>query len=82
MHNFLYQNISTFPLYILLTKRINTFWCESINRFWSGSNEQCGLENHKQKISNIYILHTTQTTYYLTNKILCDYLPLIHLFLT
>ena len=36
MHNLLYQNIRIFALYILLTRRINTFWSKAIDRFWSG----------------------------------------------
>ena len=36
MPNFLYQNVPIFPLYILLTRRIETFWSEGIDTFWSG----------------------------------------------
>ena len=32
MHNFLCQNV-IFPLYIFLTKRIDTFWPEGIDKF-------------------------------------------------
>lgn len=33
MHNFLSQNVVMFPL--LLTRRIDTFWFESIDKLWS-----------------------------------------------
>ena len=33
-HNFLYKNALIFPLYILLTRRINTLWSKGINTFW------------------------------------------------
>ena len=33
MHNFLSQNVLMFPL--LLTRRIDRFWFESIDKFWS-----------------------------------------------
>ena len=36
MHNFLYQNVPIFPIYLLLTKRIDTLWSKGINTFWSG----------------------------------------------
>ena len=36
VHNFLCQNVQIFPFYILLTRRINTFWSKSIDKFWSG----------------------------------------------
>ena len=39
MYNFLCQNVWIFPLYILLTKRINTFWLKGIEKFWSGGIE-------------------------------------------
>ena len=34
-HNFLYKNVWIFPLYILLTSRINTFWSGGIKTFLS-----------------------------------------------
>ena len=37
MNNFLSQNVPISSLYILLTKRFDTLWCEGINTFWFGS---------------------------------------------
>ena len=37
MHNFLCQNVLIFPLYILLSRKIDTFWPKAIDKFWSGS---------------------------------------------
>ena len=37
MHNFLYKNVSIFPLYILLTRRTDILWSKHINTFSSGS---------------------------------------------
>ena len=36
MNDFLPQNVQIFPSCILLTKRIDTLWFKSINKFWSG----------------------------------------------
>ena len=54
MHNFACQNVLTFPLYILLTKRITTLWSESIDTFWSGATETI-WHRKSQKDSNIHI---------------------------
>ena len=35
MHNFWGQNVWTFPSYIVLTTRINTFWPKGFDKFWS-----------------------------------------------
>ena len=35
MPNFLRENVRIFPLYILLTRRIKTFWSACIEKFWS-----------------------------------------------
>ena len=43
MHKFLCQNFRIFPLYILVTRRIDTFlskgiekfWCEDIETYWA-----------------------------------------------
>ena len=37
MYNFLCQVVLIFPLYILLTRRINTFLSEAIDTFWAGA---------------------------------------------
>ena len=37
MHNLLCQSVPMFPLCILLTRRINIFWSESIDTFWPGA---------------------------------------------
>ena len=36
MHNFQGQNVQIFPLYILLARRINTFWSNGFDKFWFG----------------------------------------------
>lgn len=36
MHSFLCQNVSIFPLYILLTRRTYSFWSKSIHTFRYG----------------------------------------------
>ena len=34
MYNFLCQTVLIFPVYILLVKRIGTFWSRGIRTFW------------------------------------------------
>ena len=43
MCNFLCQNVRIFLLYILLTRRIDTFWSSGIDKFWSGGIETYGI---------------------------------------
>ena len=63
-HNSLCQNVPVFPLDILRTKRINTFWSKGINKFWSrGIGTVLVPKNHTSKIRSYS--HTTQTTNYL-----------------
>ena len=109
MHNLLCQSVPMFPLCILLTRRINIFWSESIDTFWSGaigtvwhrkSHTQKKIDSiHKDffnytnfsciifygKLSQnshfAHYLQTTETTYYLSNSILCHHLPPAYLFL-
>ena len=45
MHNFLYQNVPLFLLYILLTKKLTHFGLRFSGQF--------DVENQKQKIANI-----------------------------
>ena len=54
MHNLLCQNVPIFLLHTLHTRRINTFWSDGIDIYWSGAVEHFDTENHKQKISNIH----------------------------
>ena len=49
MHNFLCQNVLIFPLYIFLTKIIDTFWSEGIGRFWPGGIEKVWHRKSKTK---------------------------------
>ena len=35
MHSFMGQNFQIFPLYILLTRKINTFRSKAFDKFWS-----------------------------------------------
>ena len=49
MHDFLYQNILIFPLYILLTRCIGTIWYKNIDTFWSGGiNTVWTQKSHKK----------------------------------
>ena len=50
MHNFLSQNVWIFPLYILLTRRIDSFWSGGIETFGLGVWKHLGLKNHTRKI--------------------------------
>ena len=34
MHNFLCQNVLIFPMYILITKGIETFWSREVTKIW------------------------------------------------
>ena len=34
MHNFLCQNVLTFPMYILFTKGIETIWSREVTKIW------------------------------------------------
>ena len=34
MYNFLCQNVLIFPMYILFTKRIETFWYRDVTNIW------------------------------------------------
>ena len=107
-HNFLCQNVSIFPLQILLTIQTDTLWLGDIDTFQSGGNAKVWRRKlkkknrpHSQRFLNYtnfscipfsaklsrassftYYSHTTQTTYYLTNPMLCHYLSPTHLFLT
>ena len=48
MHNFLCQNVWTFPLYTLLPKKINKFWSNGIDKVWSGGIQRSfGLKEEK-----------------------------------
>ena len=95
MFNFLCQNAQIFSLYILLTRRINSFWSEDIDTVCSRGIGTFCYRKAQTKIDNIYkdflnyiyinfsciivnaklyqnshfayYLHTSQTTYYLTN---------------
>ena len=62
MHNFLYQTIPIFPLYLLPTKTIETFWSEGIHTFWSRSIRTVWQRKSEQLVTNC---SETQTTYYL-----------------
>ena len=58
MHNSLCQNVPIFPLYILLTRRIDTFWSMDIDKFWSGGIEKFWVPKMTQKKStNIFDLY-------------------------
>ena len=35
MYNYLCEIVPIFPMYILITKRINTFWSGGIGTFWN-----------------------------------------------
>ena len=54
LHKFLYQNVLIFPLDILLKRRINTLWSDSIETFWSEDDEPVWQKKSQTKISNIY----------------------------
>ena len=51
MLNFLDQNVQIFPLYILLTRRINTFWSKGFDKFWSGNMGTFWAQKVKEKKS-------------------------------
>ena len=61
MLNFLDQNVQIFPLYILLTRRINTFWSKGFDKFWSGNMGTFWAQKIKEKKStkftNIFELY-------------------------
>ena len=88
VYNFLWQNITILTLYIFLTRRINKFWLKGIKTFWSGNlnNIHRDFLNYSslvkalpcpamqcQIVPKSSFLHSTQTTYYLINPILCHY---------
>ena len=54
MHNFLSQNISIFPIYILLTRRINTFRSKGTDKVWREYRDILGPRNHTQN-SKVFI---------------------------
>ena len=54
LHNFLCQNVLIFPLYILLARRIDTFWSEVVESLWSRVTGYFEPVNHTRKISNIH----------------------------
>ena len=81
------QNVSIFPLYILLTRRIDTFWCEGITAFWSVGirtvwyrKSQTKNQQYSQMFElcrsfmHNFLCQTFQKTTLLTDPILCHYL--------
>ena len=50
MHNVLCQNVLMFSLYVLLTKRINTFWSKSNWKFCSGVSRHFGPKKSHMKV--------------------------------
>ena len=64
MDNFLCQNVLIIPLWILLTRRSNTFWSMGIKKFWSGSTSTVWTQKVIQKTSVIFtkILNYTKSS--------------------
>ena len=53
MHNFLCENVSIFPLYIFLTRRINRFCLTISTNFGLEISALFGHKNHTRKMVNI-----------------------------
>ena len=77
---YLYQNVPIFPLYILSTRVIKTFWSKGIDKFLFGSNiTVCAYKLYKkyhqysQKFLELYQL--------LINNFLCQTVPIILLYI-
>ena len=65
MHNFLSQNVSIFPIYILLTRRINTFRSKGTDKVW-GSIETFWAQEIIHKIQKFsYIIFCPKMSQYL-----------------
>ena len=54
MHGFWCQNILIIPLYILLTKTINTFWSKGIIKFWFGGISTFWVHKITQEESSLF----------------------------
>ena len=54
MHNLLDQNVWIFTVYILLTRRIKTFWSKGIDKFCSGGIKTFWAQKISQKKSTIF----------------------------
>ena len=59
MHNILCQKLQISPLYVLVARRIDTFWSAVINPFWSEDIETFWVQKiMKEKLTKFASLHT------------------------
>ena len=57
MYIFLYQTILIFPIYILFTKIIETFWSRNVTDIWALAHFQSKIHKMFYTISSLYVLN-------------------------
>ena len=71
MHSFLCQNVPIFLLHIMRTRRIDTFWSDGIDTYWSGRvwhrKSQTKNQKYSQRLFELYQLFI--------NTFLCQTVP-------